>query len=129
MAEFYSLQLQSRIDVAHVLAPVLGLVALAAALWWCGKKLGSREVAFVVAWMVLLLLPAFDFSVFPANDLVHDRYFYLPSFGAALLVGLSAGKISAGSAGIQAAPEMGAGHAAFARAARLRYGQRVQLLD
>ena len=47
--------------------------------------------------MALLLLPAFDLGVFPANDLVHDRYFYLPSFGAALLVGLALEKLAHGT--------------------------------
>jgi protein O-mannosyl-transferase len=96
MAEFYNLQLQSRMNFWHVLAPALALGALAALLWWSSKKLGAREVAFAAVWMSLLLLPAFDLPVFQVGDLVHDRYFYLPSFGAALLLGLALDKLSRG---------------------------------
>jgi len=96
MSEFYALQLQHAINFRYVLAPILALVALAGFLQWCRKRLGSREVLFATAWMVLILLPAFDLVVFPANDLVHDRYSYCPSFGAALLVGLALGKLANG---------------------------------
>ncbi len=34
------------------------------------------------------LLPALAFVLFPPDELVHDRYFYVPSIGASLLVAL-----------------------------------------
>jgi Tfp pilus assembly protein PilF len=96
LMEFYNLEVQTRVNLAHVVVPVLCLLALAAVLTWSSKKLGSRETTFAVIWMAVLLLPTFDLGVFPAGDLVHDRYFYVPSFGAALLVGLALNKLASG---------------------------------
>ena len=47
-----------------------------------------RQSACAVAWIVIPLLPALDTFVFRPDELVHDRYFYVPSIGAALLVAL-----------------------------------------
>ena len=68
--------------------PVLILMALAAAVWLLRNRLGEKAVAFAVAWIVIPLLPALDTFVFRTDELVHDRYFYVPSMGAALLVAL-----------------------------------------
>jgi protein O-mannosyl-transferase len=95
-AEFYPLPLAMRFDVAHVLLPFLGLLVVGGALWLARKTLGKREVGFAIAWMFLTLLPALDVAVFPPGQLVHDRYFYLPSFGAALLVALAVNKLAYG---------------------------------
>ena len=42
-------------------------------------------------------MPAMDFPVFPEGDLVHDRYFYFASFGAALLLALALEKLTNGT--------------------------------
>ena len=96
VGEFYDLPLWSHFDVLHVLAPLLALVALAAILWFARKSLGSREVAFAVVWMIAPLLPVLDFAVLAPGQLVHDRYFYLPAFGAALLSALLLAKLATG---------------------------------
>jgi tetratricopeptide (TPR) repeat protein len=49
---------------------------------------GSREAAYAAAWIVIPLLPALDFVAFNPDQLVHDRYFYVPSIGASMLVAL-----------------------------------------
>jgi Flp pilus assembly protein TadD len=95
-AEFYPLPLAQTFDVAKVAVPLLGLLLVAAVLWFSRRLLGTRELLFSVAWMLLTLLPALDFAVFPSGDIVHDRYFYLPSFGAALLIALAADKLAHG---------------------------------
>jgi tetratricopeptide (TPR) repeat protein len=95
-SEFYELPLRSFFDAAHVLFPLLVLGALALAIWLVRAKLGSREVVFSMVWIVALLLPVFDLGVFPQGDIVHDRYFYLPSFGASLLLALALDKLSHG---------------------------------
>jgi tetratricopeptide (TPR) repeat protein len=97
MSEFYDAPLRSHFDAAHVLFPVLALAALALILWLVRDKLGSREVSFSVIWMCAFLLPAFDLGVFPQGDIVHDRYFYLPSFGASLLLALALDHLSRGA--------------------------------
>ncbi len=54
--------------------------ARAGSLWLVRNKLGpSRDVAFSLIWICAFLLPVFDLGVFPQGDIVHDRYFYLPS--------------------------------------------------
>ena len=43
-------------------------------------------------------MPAFDLGVFPAGNIVHDRYFYMASLGASWVLGLVLGKLATGSA-------------------------------
>jgi hypothetical protein len=97
LSEFYGLQEQSQVDFWHVVFPTLALAALAVLLWRSRKKLGPREVTFAAFWMIIPLLPAFDVAIFQPGELVHDRYFYLPSFGAALLLGLLLEKLAKGT--------------------------------
>ena len=96
LTEFYELPVYTSFSFTHVLLPTAGLFLIAVVLWFASRKLGRREVAFASAWMVLPLLPVFDFAVFRAGDLVHDRYFYVPSFGAALLLALALEKLASG---------------------------------
>ena len=88
-SEFYNLTLRTRWDLLHVALPLGILAAAGGALWRLRRRLGSREVLFALAAIGVPLLPALTLSVFPPGDLVHDRYFYLPSLGAALLAGLA----------------------------------------
>ena len=96
VGEFYDLPLWSTFDLLHVLAPLLALLILGAVLWFARKRLGSREVTFAIVWIVAPLLPVLDFAVLAPGQLVHDRYFYLPAFGAALLSALLLAKLAAG---------------------------------
>jgi protein O-mannosyl-transferase len=96
VGEFYDLPLWSKFDALHVLVPFLALVVLAAVLWFFRKKLGSREVVFAAVWLIAPLLPVLDFAVLPPGQLVHDRYLYLASFGAALLCALVLSKLATG---------------------------------
>jgi Tfp pilus assembly protein PilF len=88
LSEFYDLPLRTSVD-AGVLIPVAILSVLAAASWFCWRRLASPANVFALVWVGVLLLPALNFAVFPPGELVHDRYFYLPSVGAALLVSLA----------------------------------------
>ena len=85
---FYDLFYQSRLSLAGVLLPALVLVAIAIAVWMFRKPLGIRETGYAAAWVLIPLLPALDTFVFGNGELVHDRYFYVPSIGASLLVAL-----------------------------------------
>ena len=96
VGEFYDLPLWSSFDVPHVLVPLLAVLVLVAVLWFVRARLGSREVAFAVVWMIAPLLPVLDFAVLAPGQLVHDRYFYLPGFGAALLSALLLAKLAGG---------------------------------
>jgi protein O-mannosyl-transferase len=89
LTEFYDLYYFSGWNFWHVFLPVLSIAIVALALWLFRRQLGSREVAFCALWMVVPILPVLDTAVLPLSDIVHDRYFYLPSLGAALLVALA----------------------------------------
>ena len=84
----YDLSYQGQVDMAHVILPSIVLFAIGVVIWLCRNRLGRREVTNAIAWMVVPLLPALDTFIFKPDELVHDRYFYIPSVGAALLVAL-----------------------------------------
>jgi hypothetical protein len=84
----YDLFYQEHLNLPHVLLPAALVIALGYVLWTFRSRLGSREVGYAAAWIVVPLLPALDYMVFKPEELVHDRYFYVPSMGAALLIAL-----------------------------------------
>lgn len=88
LSEDYDLYYQVQPNFAHVILPALILVVVAALMWMVRNYAGSRDSAYAMAWIIIPLLPALDFVVFRQGQLVHDRYFYVPSIGAALLIGL-----------------------------------------
>ena len=88
LTEFYDLPYWSGLNFWHVLLPALSVLSVAVALWLVRRRLGRREVAFATFWLMVCLLLVLDAAVFPPYDIVHDRYFYLPSVGASLLVAL-----------------------------------------
>ncbi len=61
---------------------------MAGALWLGRRRLGARETGYAAAWMLIPLLPVLNLGVFRLGELAHDRYFYVPSVGAALIVAL-----------------------------------------
>jgi tetratricopeptide (TPR) repeat protein len=87
-SEYYDLFYQPKLNFGHVIFPALILIGLGAAAWISRKRLGTKAVDNAAAWIVIPLLPALDTFVFWHNELVHDRYFYVPSIGAALLIAL-----------------------------------------
>jgi len=88
LTEFYDMPYWLGWNFRHVFLPALVVVVLAAVIWLARRRLGPREVAFGALWVVAPLLPVLNASVFPPHDIVHDRYFYLPSVGASFLVAL-----------------------------------------
>jgi protein O-mannosyl-transferase len=97
----YDVYYQRKVDFGHVILPAAILVASAAAVWLLRKRLGAREVTNGVAWIVFPLLPALDTLIFKPDELVHDRYFYVPSIGAALLVALIIARLGSARGGLQ----------------------------
>lgn len=67
--------------------PALILLALAALLWLCRRRLGAQEW-MALAMLVAPLLPVLNLKVFHQEYIVQDRYLYLPSIGFCYLVAL-----------------------------------------
>jgi tetratricopeptide (TPR) repeat protein len=88
LAEFYDVFYLPKFDLLHVLLPALVLFAIGAAVWVFRKRLDENMATFAAAWIVISLLPGLDTFVFSPQELVHDRYFYIPSIGAAMLTAL-----------------------------------------
>ncbi|MGB6430175.1 MAG: tetratricopeptide repeat protein [Candidatus Acidiferrales bacterium] len=86
--EFYDMPYWGTLNFWHVILPAVLVVALFAAIWMARNELGAREVKFALFWVIVPLLPVLDSRMLPKDEIVHDRYFYLPSIGAALLVAL-----------------------------------------
>lgn len=72
----------------HFFLPLVAVLAVAAGLiFW---TLRSKHARFPVALLALSLVPPLlGVSVFPRHDLVHNRYLYLPSAGACILLALA----------------------------------------
>jgi Tfp pilus assembly protein PilF len=98
LAEFYDIFVQARPDLWHTILPGLVLLAITAAIWAARGHLGARDSGYAVAWILIPLLPGLDIAMFRADELVHDRYFYVPSLGASLLIALVIEAIGKGGA-------------------------------
>ena len=88
LAEFYDVSYQPGLSLLGVFLPAFILLAIAAAVWMIRKRIGAREAGYAAIWVVIPLLPALDTFAFRAGELVHDRYFYVPSLGASFLMAL-----------------------------------------
>ncbi len=75
--------------------PTAILIALAAGLayWhWRTRRRSPDEahaIEFAALWMILTLVPVLNFRFFPAGEVAHDRYVYLPSVGLVLLLAIA----------------------------------------
>lgn len=85
---FYDMNYYSRASFSGVILPGLALLAVGGALWFGRRRLGARETGYAAAWILIPLLPVLNLGVFRLGELAHDRYFYVPSLGAALIVAL-----------------------------------------
>jgi tetratricopeptide (TPR) repeat protein len=88
LSEYYDLYYQLHPSLLHVILPVSIVVAIASLIWMFRKQLGTLEAGYAAIWIMIPLLPALSFVVFYPDQLVHDRYFYLPSVGSSLLSAL-----------------------------------------
>jgi hypothetical protein len=76
--------------------PLAALVSLVALGTWLWRRDALSKIS--LAWFVVFLLPVLDVSLLSTDRLVHDRYLYLPSLGALLLVAHSLSKLVPGRA-------------------------------
>jgi tetratricopeptide (TPR) repeat protein len=49
----------------------------------------DRSALAAFAWLLFALAPVVFVSLFPSDDIVHDRYLYIPSIGAALFLAIA----------------------------------------
>jgi len=94
MSESYDVYYQNQFSIAHVALPTVALLATAGAIFLLRNRLGSKAVAYALAWILVPLLPALDTFVFRPDELVHDRYLYVPSIGVALLFALAVSRLA-----------------------------------
>jgi tetratricopeptide (TPR) repeat protein len=92
----------TRLDVRHVLLPVLPVVLIAAGLWAWARR--SQQAALGGLWLALPIVPVLNLRVFTEGHFVHDRYLYLPSLGLAMLAGLGLRGLRIGSARLLGQP-------------------------
>lgn len=75
------------------LLPFAIFTALGAQAIWLSRRWRSPLLLFGVLWALIFTLPALNFRVFFWRDLLHDRYFYLPSIGLSLVVAVVISRI------------------------------------
>lgn len=61
------------------------LAVLVVASWFAARR--WKEVAFGLVWFLVPILPALLIRSFRGDDLVHDRYLYLPILGLGVAIG------------------------------------------
>ncbi len=72
--------------------PVLLLAGVCALMVFWRRRTGksnprdARALAFAFTWMVLTIIPVLNFRYLPKDEIVHDRYLYLPSVGFCILM-------------------------------------------
>lgn len=67
---------------------VLMLVVSAALIYVYWRRTNEPSIPIAVAWCLLPLLPVLDIALFQRDDIIHDRYLYLPTIGLAIAAGL-----------------------------------------
>jgi tetratricopeptide (TPR) repeat protein len=84
--------------------PVVIVASLLALFIYLAYHWHDRSALAAFAWLLFPLAPVLFVSFFPPNDVVHDRYLYIPSIGAALFLAsalraiVSSGRLTARSA-------------------------------
>ncbi len=109
LSAFYDASYVTQPGLTNFVLPVIAIAALALALWfWSRHPLQlpsdapageSRAIVFAAIWLALPMLLLLNLRVFPSDEIVHDRYLYLPSIGFALLIALALRRLNLGRAG------------------------------
>ena len=115
LSAFYDLPIVARPGFLDFILPalVIGAIVLALGIWSRRTRgaaladfpgLESRAVIFASLWLALPLLPVLNLRVFPADELVQDRYLYLPSVGFTILIALAYRHLRVGRASLIGRP-------------------------
>lgn len=84
LGENYPLRPVSEIGLTNFFLPLVISAAIIAALWFAARKSFLRQIG--VCLLLLPLLPVLNAASFPFDQIVHDRYLYLPLFGLLIIV-------------------------------------------
>jgi tetratricopeptide (TPR) repeat protein len=82
----YDFRISHSIFESRVIFSILVLIILAVVIWRISKA--SRMAVFFASWFVLNLLPTN--SLIPLEDVVTDRWLYLPAVGYAVILAMAA---------------------------------------
>ena len=69
--------------------PLVIVASLLALFIYLAYRWHDRSALAAFAWLLFPLAPVLFVSFFPPNDVVHDRYLYIPSIGAALFLAIA----------------------------------------
>jgi tetratricopeptide (TPR) repeat protein len=69
--------------------PLVVIASLLALFIYLAYRWHDRSALAAFAWLLFPLAPVLFVSFFPPNDIVHDRYLYIPSIGAALFLAIA----------------------------------------
>ncbi len=105
LSVFHDTPLVHTPGLSNFVLPLAGVAAAVAALAWASRR--SRAVAFGSWWLAVLMVPPIaGIYAFIAEDLVHDRYLYLPSVGFAIALAWAIRGIKSGGEELYGAPRV-----------------------
>ena len=93
LSAFYDTDYVTAPGFQSFILPLLIVLGVAAALVWIGLRSRSRTYWYLLLWTILPLLPVLNLKYFVKGELAHDRYLYLPSVGACILLGMALRRI------------------------------------
>ncbi len=95
LSEFYDPLYVRRPTLAGFYLPLLPIALVACAIWlWQRRSQWSRIIMFAACWLVLTLAPVINVRNFRDDDVVHDRFLYLASVAAAILIAVGLQELS-----------------------------------
>jgi hypothetical protein len=105
LSVFHDTPLVHTPGLTNFVLPLAGVAAAVLALVWASRR--SRAAAFGSVWLAVLMVPPIaGIYAFVAEDLVHDRYLYLPSVGFAIVLAWAIRSIKSGEQELFGAPRV-----------------------
>ena len=84
LGENYPLRPVVEISFVNFILPLIISSLIIAALLFAARKSNLRKIGACL--LLLPLLPVLNVAAFPSDQIVHDRYLYLPLFGLSIIV-------------------------------------------
>ncbi len=84
LGENYPLRPVIEVGLANFFVPLIFSILILGLLWLAARRSAVRKIG--AALLILPLLPVLNISSFPSDQIVHDRYLYLPLFGLLIII-------------------------------------------